>query len=200
MNPKRLVCNFSWAMLCLILLNQSMTASHAESTDANPTLVGASSHRDCSIDSDCIAFTSISGQGCHHIDPQVQRVCPAVNRTYAKKVQMTECFINQGCREVINISCQQGLCAGVAATSPLSIEDTLGKYGFWSKPENVGCQRIFRKLTKNFNQCIVGETWTLTGNRFYVCSSDKYGKFLAYNTKAACIEDLKALKAAHLLR
>lgn len=190
---------FNSSFIIFLLLLQYVVPSYvdAEPIDARKTLVG--SNRDCLVDSDCMAITSSPNTDCYHIDPEVQLVCPIINRNYDKG-KVLECVLSVGCRPVINISCQQGLCIGEAATLPLSIEDTLGKYGFWSKSENPRCQYINRKLIKKFNQCIVGERFTLTGNRVYVCSSDEYGDFHAYNTKTACIEDLKALKAAHLLR
>ena len=197
MNLKRLVFNFSWTMLCLILVHLYSASFDANAADTNTPSMGPLNRRDCLTDSDCIAITSSS---CLHIDPQVESVCPIINRKYEMEETGIDCYMNVGCREVINLSCQQGLCTGVAATSPLSIKDTLGKYGFWFKSEHPRCERINRKLTKQFNQCKVGEKFTLTGNRYYVCSSDQYGEFRAYNTKAACIEDFQAFKAARLLR
>lgn len=202
MNLKRLICNFSWTMLYLILVNPYSASFDANAADTNTTSMGPLNQRDCVTDSDCIAVTSISYQSCYHIDPQVESVCWILNRKYALEYHHIECFMNVGCREVVNLSCQQGLCIGEAATLPLSIEDTLGKYGFWLKSRYPGCKRINRKLIKQFNECKVGGKGigTLTGHRFYVCSSDQYGDFHANNTKEACIEDFNALKAAHLLR
>lgn len=202
MNLKRVIDYFSRTTLCLILINQYSTSFYAHAADMNTTSMGPLNRRDCLTDSDCIAVTSISYQSCYHIDPQVESVCWILNRKYALEYGSIECFMNVGCREVVNLSCQQGLCIGEVATLPLSIEDTLEKYGFWFKSKHPKCGRINRTLTKKFNQCKVGERGigTLTGNRYYICSSDQYGDFHAYNTKAACIEDLKALKAAHLLR
>ncbi len=202
MNLKRLIYDFSWTMLCLILVNLYPASFYANAADENTASMGPLNHRDCLTDSDCIAVTSISYQSCYHIDPQEESVCWIINRKYAMEVYgSTECSMNVGCREVVNLSCQQGLCIGEAATLPLSIEDTLGKYGFWFKSRHPRCERINRKLMKQFNQCKVGGkgTGTLTGHRFYVCSSDQYGDFHANNTKEACVEDVKALKAAHLI-
>lgn len=167
--------------LILLLLVQSLPCAYAANDD-------------CSTDTDCIIITASPYlDSCYHIDPQVQKVCPVVNRS-ASKGKAVNCFMSEGCREVINISCQHGQCTGEAATLPLSIEDTLDKYGFWSALENPKCERINPKLIKRLNQCVVGEKGTLTGNRYFICNSPTDGEFHVCNTKAACMEDLEAME------
>ena len=167
--------------LILLLLVQSLPCAYAADDD-------------CSTDTDCIIITASPYlNSCYHIDPQVQKVCPVVNRSASKGIAV-HCSINMGCRAVVNISCQQGKCTGEAATLPLSVEDTLDKYGFWSALENPKCERINQRLIKKFNECIVGEKWTLTGNRYSVCNSPTNGEFHVCDTQAACLEDLEAME------
>lgn len=71
-----------------------------------------------------------------------------------------------------------------------------GAYGFdWLRPKIARCQAISETIRKRVRDCEVRDGAFGLSDRVYVCRVDERSEYLFFENRAACIDNLEAMKA-----